>query len=338
MGGPPAHGPGRRLTPRCRHNGEPSSASSAPAVEVEVFDEPLPAIRRWSNVDAVDWAPGRVAAAAEAFHLDLLAAIRAAISIDADVRTLSDGQPNLVRDVMPDGVWVETERSRWLGRPAQLVEAWMIQVAYDRLRAHGTLTNRFLDTDGLNVKRSSFVCALLARLAGVEVGSTRPIVLVMVTTTVFGSTTQQGLETAEARGLTVRVLNPSRGTFHHQALCRPARRAARVRRRLGQPHKPPGRQRRGRRRPHRAARRASARAAVGAGRVVSADRTSRADRTPARRRDARGGPSSHGTPPPRARRAGRGRAATARPSAPSPAARRARSRRGRWRARRADDG
>ena len=205
----------------------------------------------------------------------------------------------------------------------------MIQVAYDRLRAHGTLTNRFLlDTDGLNVKRSSFVCALLARLAGVEVGSTRPIVLVMVTTTVFGSTTQQGLETAEARGLTVRVLNPSRGTFHHQALCRPARRAARVRRRLGQPHKPPGRQRRGRRRPHRAARRASARAAVGAGRVVSADRTSRADRTPARRRDARGGPSSHGTPPPRARRAGRGRAATARPSAPSPAARRARSRRG----------
>ena len=56
----------------------------------------------------------------------------------------------------------------------------MIQVAYDWLRAHGTLTNRFLlDTDGLNVKRSSFVCALLARLPGVEVRSTRPITLAM---------------------------------------------------------------------------------------------------------------------------------------------------------------
>lgn len=97
------------------------------------------------------------------------------------MRTLADGKPNRVFDVTPDGVWVETVRSRQLGRPAQLVEAWMIQVAYDWLRAHGTLTNRFLlNTDGLNVKRSSFVCALLARLPGVEVESTRPIALAMV--------------------------------------------------------------------------------------------------------------------------------------------------------------
>ena len=46
----------------------------------------------------------------------------------------------------------------------------MIQSAWEYLQAHGVLTNRFLlSTDGLNVKRSSFVCALLARLPGVSV-------------------------------------------------------------------------------------------------------------------------------------------------------------------------
>ena len=54
----------------------------------------------------------------------------------------------------------------------------MIQVAWDYLQAYGTLTHRFLlDKDGLNVKRSSFVCALLARLPHVQVAATRPITL-----------------------------------------------------------------------------------------------------------------------------------------------------------------
>ncbi|MCA1681491.1 MAG: hypothetical protein LC777_22365, partial [Actinobacteria bacterium] len=35
----------------------------------------------------------------------------------------------------------------------------------------------------------------------------------LVATTVFGATTVQGLETARTRGLGVRVLNPSHGTF-----------------------------------------------------------------------------------------------------------------------------
>jgi hypothetical protein len=51
----------------------------------------------------------------------------------------------------------------------------MIQIAWDWLQAHGALTARFLvATDGLNVKRSSFVCALLARLPEVAFVSTRP--------------------------------------------------------------------------------------------------------------------------------------------------------------------
>ena len=85
-----------------------------------------------------------------------------------------------MREVTPDGVWVETERSRALGRPAQLVEAWIIQLAWEWLSTHGTLTNRhLLAEDGLNVKRSSFVCALLARLPGVQVATTRPIALAL---------------------------------------------------------------------------------------------------------------------------------------------------------------
>jgi hypothetical protein len=52
----------------------------------------------------------------------------------------------------------------------------MIQIAWDWLHAHGSITARFLVvTDALNVKRSSFVCALLARLHGVEIVSRRPI-------------------------------------------------------------------------------------------------------------------------------------------------------------------
>lgn len=46
---------------------------------------------------------------------------------------------------------------------------WMIELAYSYLQTHGRLTNRYLlARDGLNVKRSSFVCALLAKLPGID--------------------------------------------------------------------------------------------------------------------------------------------------------------------------
>lgn len=101
-----------------------------------------------------------------------------AVAAQPIIPTISDGRPNWVQEVTPDGVWVETERSRQLGRPAQLVPAWMIQIAWEYLASHGTLTNRYLlADDGLNVKRSSFVCALLATLPDVTVTSRRPIEL-----------------------------------------------------------------------------------------------------------------------------------------------------------------
>ena len=55
----------------------------------------------------------------------------------------------------------------------------MINCALDELRAEGALTNRKL-LDELNVKRSSFVMALLAQLPGVEVSSQRPLTIRVV--------------------------------------------------------------------------------------------------------------------------------------------------------------
>ena len=92
--------------------------------------------------------------------------------------TLSNGKPNVITDIGPEGVTVETERSRALRAKPQLVPAWMIAAAWERLTQSGGLTNaEHLATDDLNVKRSSAVCALLAQLPGVHVASRRPIVL-----------------------------------------------------------------------------------------------------------------------------------------------------------------
>ena len=129
----------------------------------------------WAHRDAVAWSSDRVEAPREVLTPELLARIESMVAADSVVRTLADGNPNWVREVTPDGVWVETQKSRAEGRPAQLVEAWMIQIAWDWLQAHATITASFLvATDGLNVKRSSFVCAVLARLPEVDVVSTRP--------------------------------------------------------------------------------------------------------------------------------------------------------------------
>ncbi len=81
-------------------------------------------------------------------------------------------------DVTPSGIWVETEASEAKGRPAQEIPAWMFQLAADHLEANGNLTNAYLlSSDGLNVKRSSAVCAILSRLPWVEVVGRNPVEL-----------------------------------------------------------------------------------------------------------------------------------------------------------------
>ena len=57
--------------------------------------------------------------------------------------------------------------------------AWMIVAAWEHLRRNGELTHHELLHE-LNVKRSAFVCALLAQFPDVVVRSTRPLVLELI--------------------------------------------------------------------------------------------------------------------------------------------------------------
>jgi hypothetical protein len=124
----------------------------------------------WSSPDAAPWTPGPARPPAEPLRPELFAAIERALAGGRTVQTLGTGAPNRVTECTPHGLWVETERTHARGVGSELVPGWMIQLAWDTLRAHGELMNKYLlANDGLNVKRSSFVCALLARLPGVEV-------------------------------------------------------------------------------------------------------------------------------------------------------------------------
>lgn len=108
---------------------------------------------------------------------DLRKRVDGAISVGEVVMTLSNSRPNRIDKIDQDGVHVETTKSAREGT-TQLVPGWMFQAAWDELAAAGELTNRRL-LDDLNVKRSSAVCAILSRLPGVSVASTRPIRLVL---------------------------------------------------------------------------------------------------------------------------------------------------------------
>ena len=83
----------------------------------------------WTHPLALDWAPELVPAPAELLEADLLVRLRAAVPAPAQIATRGgDPRPNWVREITPDGVWVETERSCAMGRPAQLVEARLPEV------------------------------------------------------------------------------------------------------------------------------------------------------------------------------------------------------------------
>ena len=73
----------------------------------------------------------------------------------------------------------------------------------------------------------------------------------LVATTVFGSTTSEGLEATPSAGFGVRVLNLSGGTFHPKLYLARHGERDRGRGRLGEPHQRTGRQRGARHRPAR---------------------------------------------------------------------------------------
>ena len=85
-------------------------------------------------------------------------------------------KPNRVTRLLRTGLYVETDRSRARGTGPQVVPAWMFNVAWTYLRAHGRLTNPHL-LNVLHVHRSTAVLAILATLPGVRVASRRPITL-----------------------------------------------------------------------------------------------------------------------------------------------------------------
>jgi hypothetical protein len=134
----------------------------------------------WAHPAALPWTPPVTTPAHDRFLPDLWSSLRRVLRAGTTVSTLTDRRPNLVVEVTGEAVWIETERTRRLGRGPEPVPAWMFNIAWEHLAAHGRLTNRhLLASDGLNVKRSSAVCAVLALLPEVEVVSRRPIELAL---------------------------------------------------------------------------------------------------------------------------------------------------------------
>lgn len=104
--------------------------------------------------------------------------LRAVMERVGSVSTIARGQVNRIEDVTGEGVTMSTDSSDDKAIGPQLIPAWMLNVAWHHLRETGSLSLRHLvSSDGLNVKRSSAVCALLAQLPGVTVASTQPIEL-----------------------------------------------------------------------------------------------------------------------------------------------------------------
>lgn len=109
----------------------------------------------------------------------LLERIRSAVQTGDTILTLASKRPNVITAINRDGIWVRTLRSDSRKADPQLVPAWMLATAWQHLTKTGVLSSPELLKD-LNVKRSAFVIALLAELAGVVVRSTRPIVIELV--------------------------------------------------------------------------------------------------------------------------------------------------------------
>jgi hypothetical protein len=135
--------------------------------------------RLWCDPRATPWTGAPVSVADTPWD-EVLTQLDLFVPVGSVVQTLgAKPQPNVVSRIDGAGVWIETDRSRQRGMGPQLVNGWMLRLAWDYLRFHGHLSNRYLlADDGLNVKRSSAVCALLAQLPGVEVRSKNPIELV----------------------------------------------------------------------------------------------------------------------------------------------------------------
>lgn len=134
-------------------------------------DQPLRDLSSWAEhivARSEPWlAHGAEAPGDDELAPDLLAAIEAAARVSPVFTTLRSRAPNRVTEVTASEVHVETARSSRRRGRAEPIPAWMFNLAWDSLHARGELTNATLLKE-LRVHRSSAVCAILARLPGVE--------------------------------------------------------------------------------------------------------------------------------------------------------------------------
>ena len=121
----------------------------------------------WEDSRVEPWQPRTGEAKEEPFERDLYRALQAEVRKDPVFRTLSQGRPNRVVELTPVEVLVETERSRHRNGGAESIPAWMFNLAWERLRSFGTLSNQEL-CDDMRVHRSAGVLAILGRVPGVE--------------------------------------------------------------------------------------------------------------------------------------------------------------------------
>ncbi|MCG3134074.1 MAG: hypothetical protein HMLKMBBP_01360 [Planctomycetes bacterium] len=133
---------------------------------------------RWADCRAEPWVAEAIAERTEdVLEPELEALIERERQRDPEFQTLGPTpRTNRIVAVGPSAVLVETDRSRRASGGPAVVPAWMFNLAWQRLRTHGTLTNVEL-LEGLRVHRSSAVCAILGRLPGVVVRAA-PITLV----------------------------------------------------------------------------------------------------------------------------------------------------------------
>ncbi len=122
----------------------------------------------WSDRRVQPWIPTAGEVAEETFEPQLYGLLRSEVKRDPVFLTLGpSARRNRVADLSPVEIHIETERSRSRSGGPVRVPAWMFNLAWERLRTHGSLTNSELLND-LRVHRSSAVCAILARLPPVR--------------------------------------------------------------------------------------------------------------------------------------------------------------------------
>jgi hypothetical protein len=123
----------------------------------------------WNDPRGANWLPSHVSEPRlEPLCLELYALITAARRVNETFMTLGPRpRPNRVTEVTFSEVYIETARSRTRRGTPEAVPAWMFNLAWDHLKAHGALTNTTL-LDILRVHRSSAVFAILGRLPPVE--------------------------------------------------------------------------------------------------------------------------------------------------------------------------